>query len=289
MLNVASLSSAPPQTAAPLPNGASRKDARAFSYDDAAAALERQASRAIDAHGGAPSQAVTAADSAAASERVPPTRAAETSKRATETRAGKAPIAPDANLLAADTARQVTSGIAPVSTSLAIAPATPFAPGAIAPATNSSIAAVRDTAARLKVEAPRAAIIGRQPAPTVAQFAQILAQRLDSASQFDLRLDPPSLGQIDGRLTLGDNGSAVLSLAFDNQSAFDLFSRDEQALRQALADAGFSVGGGDLQFRFSEPEPTDADDTALTAATRSQPPAFLTPFAPHSGAIDIRA
>ncbi len=282
MVNAAALSalatSAQPRAEPPrAPQG--------FSFDAAVAAATRNAARALDIHGGAPTGAVTQGvagaetadaadaaapesigDAAAAPER---TVAGEAAASNTASRAAPAP----SPLIAAATQASVTTGAA------APAAATPLQTPALA------TAAIRDAAARIKTETPRAALPFRAPAQTLTQFAEILARRLDGASQFDLRLDPPALGGVEGRLTLSDDGAALLSLTFDNQSAFDLLRRDEAALRSALASAGFDLSQHNLQMSFRAPESAHAEPLTELAAEK-------TAFAPaplHRGAVDIRA
>jgi hypothetical protein len=122
-------------------------------------------------------------------------------------------------------------------------------------------------------------------------FARLLARRLDKSSSFEFRLDPPEMGRVEGRLTLGDDGKATLALKFENQTAFDMFARDEQALRQTLADAGFDFAQGDFVFSFREDGADrqvggiDAATTAIAAAPVYEA-AFSAPWT--AGAIDIR-
>ncbi len=104
-----------------------------------------------------------------------------------------------------------------------------------------------------------------------------------------MRLDPPALGSIEGRLTLGDDGQAVLALSFDNQPAFDLFRRDETALRLELAQAGFDLGGQDLRFTFRAPPSDPATVSKRETGAEAPPTDFFAPSPLHRGAIDIRA
>lgn len=257
---------------------------RGFSFDAAVASVRRKAARALDIHGGAPADAVTQArsappDAAAAARAAAP--APSQDPKADASRA--APAAP-----APATAR-APAGALPAAPLAAVAAATGAngpsiaAPPPAAPSSIAAPAALREASARLKAEAPRAPIPLRAPSQAVTQFAEILAQRLENASQFDFRLDPPALGSVEGRLTLADDGQARLALSFDNSSAFDLFSRDEGALRLALGDAGFDLAGRDLQFSFREP--AGAPGRPAPAPEASFP--TLAPL--HRGAVDIRA
>lgn len=283
MMHAAALS-APATIAAP--RAQPQPSAEGFSFDAAVAAATRSAARALDVHGGAPTQAVTQSSTAAQS-------AGETPDAAAPEASADAPPA-DARAEGRTSERAATTLQAAAAPSALIAATAQAnaAPGAVAPAAVAPVqspalatAAIRETAARIKAEAPPAPAPTRAPAQTVAQFAEILARRLDWASQFDLRLDPPALGGVEGRLTLSDDGEAVLSLAFDNQSAVDLFRRDEGALRSALANAGFDLPRHNLQMTFRAAGPAMAEPVTEPAAqTNAFAPAPL-----HRGAVDIRA
>lgn len=282
MMTAASLAALPTVAA---PRASPQRGATGFSFDEAVAATRRNAARALDIHGGAPTDAVTRpATQAETPAKTPDAAAPDATAEASPQHARAAPHAAEAAETAPPAARAPSPVIAVNGQAAAISVA---APGAAAAPQTQTPAAIRDAAARTRTEAPRAAPPVRAPAQAVTQFAEILAQRLDGASQFDLRLDPPALGGIDGRLTLSDDGEALLSLAFDNQSAFDLFRRDEAALRSALASAGFDLSRHNLQMSFRAPAPARADAEALTEPA-VQRPAFA-PAPLHRGAVDIRA
>lgn len=284
MLNAPALFSVA-SVAAPQADAVRATIVPAFSYDQAVAALERQSARSLDIHGGKPNTPVTGGRTApAAAAGAPAENAAARQTDATDFRSQTAGQNPAAQPLGADS----TGARSPATLPAPVAATTPLAtiPAAPAPSQPSTLGAVsaRDSAGRVKAEAPRAPALLRAPASAVKQFAEILAQRLDGASQFDLRLDPPALGSVEGRLTLSDDGQATLALSFDNQSAFDLFRRDDAALRFALADAGFDLAGRNLQFSFREPAQGDG---RRAAAETSRPSVSTAPL--HRGAVDIRA
>lgn len=257
---------------------------RGFSFDEAVASARRSAARALEVHGGAPTETVTRAGATAQSASA---AASDPSPAPADT--GAAEFDHTASTVASPTgapAQQPAPSLHPVAAAAATgasAPATAATPPA-APSPLSASTALREATARIKAEAPRAPAPVRAPSQAVTQFAEILAQRLDNATQFDLRLDPPALGSVDGRLTLTDDGQATLALSFDNQSAFDLFRRGEGALRLALGDAGFDLAGRNLQFSFRAPERAAPGGVAQTNET-----SVLTPAPFHRGAIDIRA
>lgn len=266
----------------PPPAAASAR--REFSFDEAVASVRRNAARALEAHGGAPTDTVTRANADTKSAPAPasePAPASADDGGADATRAATAPEPP----VAARTTKS-PSPSSPVAAVAAVTAATSPVAAAAPPAATSSLsapAAPREASARLKADAVRAPAPLRAPSQAATQFAEILAQRLEDATQFDLRLDPPALGSVEGRLTLGDDGQATLALSFDNQPAFDLFRRDEGALRLALGDAGFDLSGRNLQFSFREPPRAEGGGAPSREAS------FLTPAPLHRGAIDIRA
>jgi len=282
MVNAASIVQSPTLASAPLVTRAER----AFSFDEAVASARRNAARALEVHGAAPTEEVTRAGGAAQQD------AGETPAPTSTSTAAQASPAPArrASAQAATVSTQSSAAPAPATSNAAtaaapvLAIAAPLAPGSVQ-AASSAIAPAREAAARLKAEIVRTALPARAPSAATTQFAEILARRLDGASQFDLRLDPPALGGVEGRLTLSDDGAAQLTLAFDNPSAFDQFRRDEAALRQALANAGFDLPRENLQMTFRAPARVKSEARAEPAAVETR----FTPAPLHRGAVDIRA
>lgn len=259
--------------------------ARDFSFDAAVAATTRNAARALDIHGGAPAARVTGAGAGAEQAVAPdpatparPTGVEHAPSAERQTPGASGPPQPP-NTSAPPTGPAPTGATAANAGALSQPATAPVQSSAPAPG------AIRDALTRIRTEAPRAPLPARAPGPAAAQFAEILARRLDGASQFDLRLDPPALGGIEGRLILSDDKEALLSLTFDNQSAFDLLRRDEAALRSALADAGFDLSRRNLQISFRPPAPA-ADDAQAAPSSRN---AAFDPAPLHRGALDIRA
>jgi hypothetical protein len=117
-----------------------------------------------------------------------------------------------------------------------------------------------------------------------AEFAQLIARRLEDSSEFELRLDPPELGRIEAKLVMGDSGAAQLTITFDNQAAYDLFARDDAALRLAFAAAGYSFGGDGLAFVLDEVGKAAPGDDPASPASASPYAAALTTV----NAIDLR-
>jgi flagellar hook-length control protein FliK len=289
MTELASISTVTAETGARRRQEPMRGEAPFFNYAMAAASLEMNAAKSLEAHGAKPASASGAAKQTAAAS--PDVKPPNGSPKPDEMTHAKNEGAPDT----ASAPRQAS--FAPSKSSAAnVAPLPP--PAAPLAASGASFAStkpleaaiVREIAAARK---PTAALkAARQPAELAsvkAEFAQILAKRLEKTSVFEIRLDPPDLGRVEGRLAIGDDGKAVLSLAFDNQNAFDLFSRDEEALRQALIHAGLDFAAGDFAFTFREPAQTQAPLMPSAPAPETpgaNDPVFRADWS--AGALDIR-
>lgn len=265
----------------------------AFSYAQASAALEKNAGQSLKAFGGRPEAAATARPGNANSpERISdPGRAArgqpEKDARAPaaspppgsiaplDAWAGTTPavMAPPAQMAPEPARGASTAQAASATAAAAVAPT--MKPPAPAGA-GSSEPTRTQIAAKLSPPAPPA------PLHSPEDIAELIARKLDDgASEFDLRLDPPELGRIEARLTLGDDGAARLLVKFDNQAAYDLFARDEAALRMAFADAGYNFGGGALAFVL--------EDRARAEGTPAPAAAMRNCLAPVAArALDIR-
>lgn len=273
----------------------SRDEAPQFSYALAAASLEDQASKSLKAHGAAPQ-----GDAAARGRTRSEGASRDSAKRAElpESSDAATPAAtPEGAGRAASATKSATgepsvaaANAAPVASA---APTLPAAPSGTQSTKAAEAIPARDAATLAKAKASVAkATRPAEPAALKTEFAEILAKRLEKTSVFDLRLDPPELGRVEGRLAVNDDGKAVLSLTFDSQNAFDLFSRDEGALRQALAQAGLDFGAGDFVFAFRERASeshafiTDVDGAAAAETPRNYDPAFFASWS--AGALDIR-
>lgn len=256
---------APAERRAPAKDPA---DEAGFSLALAAASLERQAGAALKAHGGAPEASAAIGEGAARRQMSSPaTNHAEAAPDPAQGQSAQdrppaeksslsaeAPPPPPAHPResrgpgASQNWVPAFAGMSGGGAGGASAPAP-----AVQPRT-SEAAAPRDLAPvkLASLQKPRAAA---RPAAPTEDFVKLLARRLDAgATAFDIRLDPPALGRVEARLTLADNGKATLSLTFDNQAAFDLFARDDAALRAALSDAGFNLGG-DVAFSLERDAP----------------------------------
>lgn len=73
---------------------------------------------------------------------------------------------------------------------------------------------------------------------------RIAAKSADGDSQFQIRLDPPSLGRIEIHLNMDSQGNAQAQLSADRPQTLDALQRDSGALERALKDAGLDLPGG---------------------------------------------
>ncbi|OFX01740.1 MAG: hypothetical protein A3E78_03760 [Alphaproteobacteria bacterium RIFCSPHIGHO2_12_FULL_63_12] len=279
------------QDAAPRrKDDAARSDAAGFSYALAAAAIEKNAAQSLKIHGATPKNAAAATSAAPTGEARADKVAAKNGAHPEAKASSQAAIATVAQTDAA-AAKTASAAPAPAKTAPAlVAPGASAAPAMLAAKADG--AGIRDLAAAKTKNAAVKAPKLQPPTPALkAEFAEILARRLEKTSVFDLRLDPPELGRIDGRLSVKDDGKAVLSLSFDNQAAFDHFSRDEQALRLALTNAGLNFAAGDFVFAFKERPQASAPQEGfalvpVAEAGGAYEPLFLADWS--AGALDIR-
>lgn len=277
------------------PDGA---EGAGFSYALASASLEANAGAALKAFGaeqGASEVGTPAreADAQPAKE-TSPARAPSpqpTASSATGSNGGAQPAAE----LTTPSAPPVQPAAAAIVVSATTAPVTAGAAPAAAPQSAPAGAArvelaARDAQARSADAAakPKASSPPRSEQPAASEFARLLARKLENgATAFDLRLDPPELGRVAARLTVGDDGKAQLSLSFDSQTAHDLFRRDQGALRDMLLASGFDLGAGDLSYSYEAPREADAVPPVPAAFPSTQAPLFLAAYS--RGAVDMFA
>ena len=81
----------------------------------------------------------------------------------------------------------------------------------------------------------------------------IAAKSASGAKHFEIGLNPPDLGRIDVKLSVGDDGSVKAALTADKPQTLALLQNDAANLVRSLNDAGltlhqnalsFSLGGG---------------------------------------------
>jgi len=298
---------AAPRESNPRDEKAREGAAPPFSLAMASVALEGQAASSLKTHGSTP-----AGDGPGAGRQLrEPVREEQTSDRQrgeraeparspSEARSAERPS--NAGLQESNAAYKSTGSTLPSNSTTAHGASPAAGAHQIAQAATSStqgpkeLAAIRDFAASRNNAAThasrmRSAARPTEPQPAQQDFARLVAKRIGaSGTSFDIRLDPPELGRVEGRFTIGDDGKAVLSLKFDNQSAFDLFARDQEALRTALAHAGLDLGSSDLDFSFSQ-SPAEQSLQSSSASAGELSPIIDEPYlapAYSLGAINLR-
>lgn len=258
----------------------------AFSLDGAVAALETQASRALQTHGSAPSESGLTANtnqeraSAHADSQQQPLSVTEeplTPSRSSQANSSgpvgaNAPTENSEPVLRAQPVPQT-----PIAQNLAV-PSGPAisAPISQAVATQSGLAPAASNTARTARPLAQAA----QDAPATRQaptqrFATLLSQQLQNGkTNFEIRLDPPSLGRVDASYTPGDEPS--LTLRFEHESSLDLFRKDAENLRALLSDAGVDTDKP-LTLNFETLAQHDAShkDASTDQSARNEIPIFL--------------
>jgi flagellar hook-length control protein FliK len=111
-------------------------------------------------------------------------------------------------------------------------------------AANASWASAPQTGAVPMSLALSAAGVVPDQASVDALALRIAAKSADGESQFQIRLDPPSLGRIEIHLNVDSQGNAQAQLSADRPQTLDALQRDSGALERALKDAGLDLPGG---------------------------------------------
>ena len=126
----------------------------------------------------------------------------------------------------------------------------------------------------------------------------IAAKSVDGIRHFDIRLDPPELGQVQVQLSLDDAGKAQATLVVDKPQTLELLQRDAPNLNRALTDAGLNLSNNGLNFSLREQYRQNSSGgvdkgrgrsltvKAVVGTTSSSGP--VASFAPNSVKLDIR-
>jgi flagellar hook-length control protein FliK len=130
----------------------------------------------------------------------------------------------------------------------------------------------------------------------------IAAKSLDGIKHFDIRLDPPELGRVEVRLSVGDDGKAQASLSVDRPQTLQLLQNDASNLNRALKDAGLNLSDSGLSFSLRGQDRQASDGGAsqqkgrslsvralasIDAASQVSSNAYST-LSPDSAGVDIR-
>jgi flagellar hook-length control protein FliK len=95
------------------------------------------------------------------------------------------------------------------------------------------------------VSTPQAAV----PLDTLAVH---IARKFEAgASQFEIRLHPMELGQLDISLSVAEDGRIQAVLRAERPETLDMLQRDARVLEQQLRQAGLDVGANSLSFSLS--------------------------------------
>lgn len=95
------------------------------------------------------------------------------------------------------------------------------------------------------VSTPQAAV----PLDTLAVH---IARKFEAgASQFEIRLHPMELGQLDISLNVAEDGRIQAVLRAERPETLDMLQRDARVLEQQLRQAGLDVGANSLSFSLS--------------------------------------
>lgn len=282
-----------PLPARPDASAPKHDDAPAFSFASAVSALEAHAARSLEVHGATPDKGAAIGDGSARARQAP-----NNGNSATD-RASAPPLQPTSSVKSDPTspasAPQPSPSAITTAAVIAQAPVNAImsAPQVAIPQATTQSAAMTskvDAAAIRAVDLARASAAKDARAPAFAHkphaptqdFANLLARRLDAgATQFEFRLDPPSLGRVEAHMKLTDDGENVLALKFEHQTALDLFAQDEAALRNALTSSGFTLTGDDVVFELAD-EASRGDFNAAAPVEAF----YAAPWS--SGAVDIR-
>ena len=160
-----------------------------------------------------------------------------------------APTASLADQAGADQGGASQQGRGEASAEALIAAATDGAAEPEAPTISQTASA--PAAANAEAAPPLRAEVRGSP-QTVAQLSAEILKKLDArTTRFDVALTPDGLGKVDVRIEIGRHGALTASMAFDTaQAAAELRGKSAE-LRQALAQAGFTVADNALRFDVS--------------------------------------
>lgn len=91
-----------------------------------------------------------------------------------------------------------------------------------------------------------------QAVPYAAIASTLVSHAKAGSSEFNIRLDPAGLGQIDVKMKVSSDGQVRAHLIVDQPATLDLMMRDRQHLQQQLDQAGFKTDGSSLQFSLRD-------------------------------------
>ncbi|WP_316860506.1 flagellar hook-length control protein FliK [uncultured Cohaesibacter sp.] len=83
-------------------------------------------------------------------------------------------------------------------------------------------------------------------AAEISKFAQ------KGETRFEIRLDPPELGKIDVRLTVGSDGQTRAHLIVERSETLDLLTRDQRFLERSLQQNGVNLENQGLEYSLMD-------------------------------------
>jgi flagellar hook-length control protein FliK len=124
-----------------------------------------------------------------------------------------------------------------------------------APTTMTSLAATPAPALPTLIDAQQMSVTisaAPQAAVPLDALAVQIARKFEAGiSQFEIRLHPAELGQLDISLSVADDGHIQAVLRAERPETLDLLQRDARSLEQQLRQAGLEVGSNALSFSLS--------------------------------------
>jgi flagellar hook-length control protein FliK len=101
--------------------------------------------------------------------------------------------------------------------------------------------------------------------PLTALAIEIAARAKTEGNRFEIRLDPPELGRVDGRLDIDHSGQVTSRLLVDRVETLDALRRDAGDLERALQQAGLRTADNGLQFALRDQSFAGRDNSLPTS------------------------
>jgi flagellar hook-length control protein FliK len=120
-----------------------------------------------------------------------------------------------------------------------------------APAVGATLAPVLPTIIAAQ-QLGAALVATQQTAVPLDALAVHIARKFEQgSSEFEIRLHPADLGQLDITLTVAEDGRVQATLRAERPETLELLQRDARSLEQQLRHAGLDVGSNALSFSLS--------------------------------------
>ena len=187
------------------------------------------------------------------------------------------------------------AGPATETVKVSVTPMPPLQPGAFG-------GIGQDMAVAQPANAPAPAAL-TPPTPMGMLPIEIGMRAMEGQQRFEIRLSPETLGRIDVRLDIGEDGGVKAHIVVDRAETLGLLQRDSRTLERAFEQAGLKTGDGALQFSLGgqsqggqnasgqgqEPGRRPADDLQDRAdASARDIAAAIRSLGVSAGGLDIR-